>query len=230
MLLQKNWNEVFTGKPSRFSNTEKLSVILTFNKIRCKNMKQGYTDKTQIKASKFLSLVLRHKPETIGISLDQEGWVSVDELLAAARRAKKPIDKNLLLTVVKNNDKQRFALSEDQKKIRANQGHSVSVDLGLEPKIPPETLYHGTASRFLESIRQKGLVPQNRNHVHISKDEATAVKVGKRHGKPVVLIIQAKHMHDLGFEFYISENGVWLTSKVPPEYIVFPHSVYDGFK
>lgn len=179
-------------------------------------------DRRLVRISKFLSLVLRHKPETIGLSLDRGGWARVDELIAAANRAGVSLDRALLREVVEGNDKQRFAFSDDGLRIRASQGHSIAVDLGLEPRVPPEFLYHGTATRFLKSIKRRGLVPRSRNHVHLSPDERTAVGVGKRHGKPVVLIIQAGRMHTDGFEFYLAANGVWLTEKVPAEYIMFP--------
>lgn len=175
-----------------------------------------------IRLSKFLSLVLRHQPQVAGLSLDPGGWARVDELLAGARRAGLPLDEATLRQVVEQNDKQRFAFSADGLKIRASQGHSIPVDLGLEPLTPPELLYHGTATRFLDHIRRQGLVPGNRNHVHLSPDEHTATKVGQRHGRPVVLTVQAGHMHQDGHRFYLSANGVWLANHVPVEYLVFP--------
>ncbi len=180
-------------------------------------------DRKLVRVSKFLSLVLRHKPETIGLSLDQGGWARVDELIVASNRSGVSLDEGLLREVVEQNDKQRFAFSNDGLRIRASQGHSIPVDLGLEPLVPPEFLYHGTATRFLESIKKRGLVPGNRLHVHLSPDEPTAVRVGQRHGKPVVLTIRAGHMYANGFTFYLSANGVWLTEKVPAEYIKFPN-------
>jgi putative RNA 2'-phosphotransferase len=179
-------------------------------------------DKKLVRISKFLSLVLRHKPETIGLSLDRGGWARVDELIAAANRADLPLDEASLREVVEQNDKQRFALSDDGLRVRASQGHSLPVELDLEPLAPPQFLYHGTASRFLNSIRRQGLVPRGRMHVHLSPDEPTAVRVGRRHGKPVVLTVQAGRMHRDGFRFYLSANGVWLTGKVPVEYLMFP--------
>ena len=175
-----------------------------------------------IKTSKFLSFVLRHKPEEIGIRLNSEGWAQVDELIAAAQQSGVPLNRELLKQIVEENDKQRFSLSEDGLRIRANQGHSISVKLGLEPLVLPAWLFHGTATRFLDSIRQQGLLPKGRQHVHLSPDEPTAVKVGQRHGKPVVLTIQSGEMHERGFTFYRSVNGVWLTDSVPAEYLVFP--------
>lgn len=179
-------------------------------------------DKQLVKISKFLSLVLRHKPETIGLSLDHGGWARVEALLAAAKQAGVPLNREVLRQVVAQNDKQRFAFSEDHLMIRASQGHSIPVDLGLEPLIPPEFLFHGTATRFIPSIRQQGLIAKGRRQVHLSPDAHTAVKVGQRHGKPVVLTIQSGQMHERGFLFYCSANGVWLTDKVPVEYIIFP--------
>jgi putative RNA 2'-phosphotransferase len=175
-----------------------------------------------VRLSKFLSLVLRHEPERIGISLDPEGWVAVEDLLAAAARAGKPISREQLDLVVATNDMKRFAFSPDGVRIRASQGHSVEVDLGLPPVVPPERLFHGTATRFLDAIRADGLRPQSRQHVHLSPDEETAVKVGQRHGKPVVLVVLAGAMHQDGNVFYRSENGVWLTAAVPVRYLEFP--------
>ena len=179
-------------------------------------------NRRNVKLSKFLSLVLRHRPEAVGLELDEGGWVRVDELLAACRRHNRPITRDQLKEVVATNDKRRFSFSPDGLRIRANQGHSVSVDLGLEPIEPPELLYHGTVDRFLDSIRRAGLVRGNRQHVHLSGDQATARRVGQRRGKPVVLVIEAGRMHREGRPFYRSANGVWLTDSVPPEYLRFP--------
>ncbi|MFN8489087.1 MAG: RNA 2'-phosphotransferase [Caldilineaceae bacterium] len=172
--------------------------------------------------SKFLSLVLRHQPDKIGITLDKAGWVAVTELLRACQQHGFPITLEELKTVVATSDKQRFAFSEDGTRIRANQGHSVDVELGYQPVTPPAMLYHGTAERFLPSIQQQGLVKGQRHHVHLSADEATAQKVGARHGKPVVLQVQSGLMHRAGCLFYQSENGVWLTAHVPVAYLVLP--------
>ncbi len=185
-------------------------------------------NKKLVKISKFLSLVLRHKPETIGVSVDQGGWIQVDTLLSAARRAGVSLNKDVLRQVVEQNDKQRFVFSADHLKIRANQGHSIPVDLGLEALVPPEVLFHGTATRFIPSIKRQGLIPKGRRYVHLSPDEQTAVKVGQRHGKPVVLTIQAGQMHECGFLFYCSANGVWLTDKIPVEYIIFPEFTFKS--
>ena len=172
--------------------------------------------------SKFLSLVLRHQPEAIGLSLDGEGWARIDELIACAARHRRPLSRERIEQIVAISDKQRFKLSEDGQHIRANQGHSIEVDLKLEPREPPEWLFHGTATRNLESIRTGGLVKRSRQHVHLSPDETTAIKVGQRHGQPVVLRVAALDMHHAGHPFYLSDNGVWLVDAVPPQFLVFP--------
>jgi putative RNA 2'-phosphotransferase len=179
-------------------------------------------DRALVRTSRFLSKVLRHAPESVGLRLDDAGWVEVDDLLAAAERAGVPLDRPTLERVVAENDKQRFALSADGLRIRASQGHSVPVELGLAPAVPPDVLFHGTADRNLDSIRAQGLVPGRRTHVHLSPDEATAVTVGRRHGRPVVLQIQSGEMHRAGHAFFRSDNGVWLTAAVAPEHIHFP--------
>jgi len=179
-------------------------------------------DRSLIHISKFLSLVLRHRPETLGLTLDEHGWANIDVLLEAARAIGKPITRELLLRVVRENDKQRFAISEDGASIRAKQGHSIDVDLGLEPVRPPDILYNGTVQRFLTSIAESGLLPGNRQYVHLSPDSTTARSVGQRRGRPVILEVLAGQMHEDGFLFYLSENGVWLTDRVPARYILFP--------
>jgi putative RNA 2'-phosphotransferase len=178
--------------------------------------------KNDEKISKFLSYVLRHRPDEIGLILDANGWVLVSELIAKCETAGVVLTQNLLQQIVQSNDKQRFAFSDDLRMIRANQGHSVTVDLGLEPKQPPDVLFHGTASRFVEEIRRDGLKAMSRQQVHLSPDEATAIKVGQRHGKPVVLRIRAGEMWRAGQLFYLSENGVWLTEKVEPGFLEVP--------
>lgn len=175
-----------------------------------------------VSVSKFLSLILRHEPGKIGLELDDQGWASIDELLAKAHAHGRRISRELLDRVVAENDKQRFAISPDGTRIRANQGHSVSVELGLPPQQPPELLFHGTASRTVESIRQTGLHSGSRQHVHLSLDVATAIQVGQRHGKPVVLTIRAGEMWRAGSKFFLSANGVWLTEEVPASFIDFP--------
>src|ERR1043166_4860380 len=161
-------------------------------------------DKRFVRISKFLSLVLRHKPEEIGIQLDSAGWVDTGELLSACAAKGFPISRAALEFVVAHNDKKRFAFSEDGLRIRASQGHSIEVDLQFEACEPPEFLYHGTASRFLESVQTQGLLKRERHHVHLSIDAATAVQVGQRHGKPVVLKIRAGEMRRAGHAFYRS--------------------------
>ncbi len=178
------------------------------------------TSKKLKTASKFLSLLLRHQPETIGIELDLQGWANIDELIERSA-TKCPLNRPLIEEVVRTNDKQRFALSECKNFIRANQGHSIAVELALEPQTPPQTLFHGTATRFVESIQQQGLDKRQRQHVHLSDNRETATKVGSRHGKPIILSVRAADMHTAGLVFYRSANGVWLTNHVPAEYIKF---------
>lgn len=175
-----------------------------------------------VRMSKFLSLVLRHQPETIGLVLNDKGWANVDELIRLANQHGNPLTRSLLEQVVAVNDKKRFALSEDGTQIRASQGHSIEVDLALPPMQPPDLLYHGTASRFVDSIRASGLHSANRQHVHLSIDVFTATNVGQRHGKPVVLVIQSGEMAAAGYSYFLSANGVWLTECVPVEFIIFP--------
>jgi putative RNA 2'-phosphotransferase len=171
--------------------------------------------------SKFLSYVLRHEPQAIGIELDSQGWVAIDELIQAANKSGKHFDRDLIQQVADTSEKKRFTISEDGLRIRAAQGHSTeSVQIDYPQKIPPEYLYHGTATRFVESIKQQGLIPGKRHHVHLSQSVETAIEVGKRYGKPHIFTINAKSMHDAGFLFYCSENNVWLTEKVPVEYLL----------
>lgn len=168
--------------------------------------------------SKFISLILRHKPETIGITLDEHGWANVDELIAGVSKTR-DFNMEMLEEIVRTDEKQRYSFNEDKTLIRANQGHSIPVDVELEKKEPPRYLYHGTAEKYRESIERQGLIPKSRLYVHLSKDIETAIKVGSRHGKPVVYRVWTGKMHDAGFDFYQSVNGVWLTSKVPTQYI-----------
>lgn len=170
------------------------------------------------KISKFLSYVLRHCPEDIGLVLDENGWANVYELIQKSK-SKYILTNDIIEFVVKNNKKQRFALSEDKKQIRANQGHSVEVKLNLESVEPPEVLYHGTATRFLDAIMTEGLKAMDRHDVHLSFDRSVAITVGERHGKVIVLEILAKQMHDDGYTFQCSANNVWLTKEVPVKYI-----------
>lgn len=169
--------------------------------------------------SKFLSLVLRHKPETIGITLDENGWTDVEILLANLIKAGTAINRQTLDEIVATNNKKRFAFNEDSSKIRASQGHSVAIDVGYAPQRPPMILYHGSAIKNNESILANGLDKRNRTHVHLSADTQTALTVGSRHGKPIIFIINAEDMHTDGYLFYLSENGVWLTDAIPAKYI-----------
>lgn len=168
--------------------------------------------------SKFISLILRHKPEVIGISLDDHGWANVDELLAGIRRTR-PIDTEMLEEIVRTDEKQRYTFNEDHARIRANQGHSIQVDVELEEKEPPEYLFHGTGRKYVESIDQTGLIPKSRLYVHLSGDQETAIKVGKRHGEPIVYQVAAGAMARDGHKFWRSANDVWLTKRVPLEYL-----------
>lgn len=171
------------------------------------------------RTSKFISLVLRHKPQEIGISLDEHGWADVSELLEKMNVYGHPIDIETLKEIVRTDAKQRYSFSDDGTLIRANQGHSIPVDVELAEKEPPEILYHGTAKRFAESISAEGLKPMNRLYVHLSKDIETAEKVGKRHGKPYIFTVKSGEMFRAGYKFYLSVNGVWLTKAAPTEYL-----------
>ncbi len=175
-----------------------------------------------VRSSKFLSLVLRHQPQTIGITLDAAGWTDVDALLRALAQHGHPLTRAQLGELVASSDKQRYALSPDGARIRANQGHSVEVELDLPVVAPPARLFHGTVAAVLPAIREQGLVKGARHHVHMSADLETATKVGGRRGAPVILAIRAEAMAEAGHVFYRSANGVWLTDHVPPAYIEFP--------
>lgn len=173
----------------------------------------------QIATSKFLSYVLRHAPDSIGLELDEAGWVSVDRLLSRMADSGRMLRRSDLEVVVRESEKQRFALSEDGESIRANQGHSIPVELGYEPASPPPVLFHGTVPRFLAAIESSGLRAMNRHHVHLSVDTETASAVGSRRGKPVLVSVDAGAMHEAGHIFYVTPNGVWLTEFVPPEFL-----------
>lgn len=177
------------------------------------------TEKETTSVSKLLSLVLRRQPEALGITLDENGWTDVGTLLEKLRQKGNDVDFDQLRYVVETNSKKRFAFNDDETRIRANQGHSVEVDLGYVEEVPPPFLYHGTATRFLEAIRANGLKKMNRHHVHLSADKQTAISVGSRHGKPVVLVIRAGDMATARYVFYQSDNGVWLTDNVPASYL-----------
>lgn len=183
-------------------------------------------DKQQlVRMSKYLSRHLRHRPEAIGLTLEPGGWVAVDALLAAARRNGFALTRADLDEIVARNDKHRFSFDETGQRIRASQGHSVPVDLQLAPVNPPDVLYHGTGRATVATILREGLRKMRRHHVHLSADAATALKVGARHGAPAVLLVDAAAMARDGYQFYRSENGVWLTESVPPRYLqVFPDS------
>ena len=168
--------------------------------------------------SKYISLILRHKPETIGITLDEHGWANVDELISGIAKTHE-MNMNILEEIVSTDEKQRYSFNDDKTKIRANQGHSIQVDVELEEMRPPEILWHGTGEKFTGSIDEQGLIPKSRLYVHLSKDEETAFKVGTRHGKPVLYIVKAEEMFKDGYKFYLSKNGVWLTKEVPVKYL-----------
>ncbi len=170
------------------------------------------------KTSRFISMILRHKPGVIGITLDEHGWANVSELVEGVNKVH-PLDMETLEEIVRTNEKQRFSFNEDKTKIRANQGHTIPVDVELEEKDPPEVLYHGTGEKYVESIDSTGLEPRQRLYVHLSTDKEMAAKVGQRHGKPVVYRVNSGQMAKNGYVFYLSVNGVWLTKAVPVQYL-----------
>lgn len=169
--------------------------------------------------SKQLSYVLRHRPDSVGIELEPGGWVAVDVLMDALARNGRPCSREVVEQVVAENDKQRFEFSEDGNHIRARQGHSVEIELGYASATPPDVLYHGTATRNVESILELGLVKGRRHHVHMSTNRETMLAVGRRHGTPVMVTIDARQMHEDGHEFFVTGNDVWLTDHVPPNYL-----------
>jgi len=180
-------------------------------------------DRAELTAlSKFLSFVLRHQPDAIGVELDANGWIAIDRLLAACATHGKPMTRAGLEEVVATSPKQRFAISPDGLKIRANQGHSIEVDLAYEPALPPEELFHGTVASVLAMIRERGLLKMARHHVHLSPDRETARLVATRRGAAVILEVAAGRMHRDGHVFYRSANGVWLVEHVPPDYLSIP--------
>jgi putative RNA 2'-phosphotransferase len=178
------------------------------------------SEKENTRLSKLLSYVLRHKPGEIGIALDENGWTGVNDLLEKLSNRNESIDLSILKHIIETNSKRRFAFNDDFSKIRASQGHSIEVELGYAAKQPPEILYHGTVEKFSSRIFQDGLRKMERHHVHLSADKLTAVKVGERRGKPVILKIKAAEMFSNGFNFFLSDNGVWLTDHVPKDYII----------
>jgi putative RNA 2'-phosphotransferase len=177
------------------------------------------SEKENTRISKFLSLVLRHQPQHIGILLDEQGWTDVNLLINQAQKKGLRLNPEILTYVVETNAKKRFAFNDDHSKIRASQGHSVEVDLNYVPQVPPAVLYHGTGTQSVNTILTSGLQKMKRQHVHLSADIETAVKVGRRHGKPAVLKVAALEMAEKGFLIYLSDNGVWLTDQVPANFI-----------
>lgn len=177
-------------------------------------------DNTLTPIAKFLSFILRHKPESIGITLDRHGWGSVSEIIRKSDQ-QLHLSQSLIEKVVTLDTKRRFSLSPDKNLIRANQGHSIDIDLELESRKPPSILYHGTAKRFMPSILNEGLKPGQRHHVHLSENPSSTEAVGRRYGSAVILEISSEEMHDRGYAFYLSDNNVWLTDKVPPKFITY---------
>lgn len=165
-----------------------------------------------------MAYILRHRPDSFGLSIDCHGWVDVGGLVNAVK-TKYPFDVATLEKIVATDTKKRYSFNEDRTKIRANQGHSITVDVEMAEAVPPSVLYHGTGCKYVESILKQGLLPKSRLHVHLSNNYATALSVGSRHGEPVVFEVNAKAMHEAGHSFWLSENGVWLTKAVPPEYL-----------
>lgn len=177
--------------------------------------------------SRYISLILRHKPEVAGITLDEHGWADVDELVLGVGTKYSNFTYSVLDYIVRSDEKQRYSFNEDHTKIRANQGHSVQVNVELKECEPPEWLYHGTGMKYSASIEKQGIKPKSRLYVHLSKDKETAFKVGMRHGKPIVFVIDSERMYKDGYKFYLSENGVWLTKEVPAKYLLYSVSRCD---
>jgi putative RNA 2'-phosphotransferase len=175
--------------------------------------------RNRVAASKFLSLLLRHKPQEVGLSLDAGGWAGIEDIVRLTSGRRTPLTRKLIEEITATSEKKRFIISDDGNRIRANQGHSIAVNLNLEPQNPPEALFHGTATRYIESILRQGLVKGNRQYVHLSPDRSTAEQVGRRHGKPVILNIAAQAMQASGYVFFLSVNGVWLTEHVPARFL-----------
>lgn len=169
--------------------------------------------------SKYMSLILRHKPDVIGIELDEHGWANVNDLISGIEKDNHGFNFELLEEIVRSDSKQRYSFNDDKSLIRANQGHSINVDVELKEKEPPEYLYHGTGEKYVKSINQDGLIPKSRLYVHLSKDIKTAENVGKRHGKEIIYRINSGRMYRNGYKFYLSENGIWLTKEAPVKYL-----------
>ena len=167
---------------------------------------------------RYIALILMHKPEVIGLTLDEHGWGSVEKLIEGIKKDYE-FDMAKLEEIVANDNKQRYSFNEDKTLIRANQGHSIPVDVELEKKVPPAILYHGTATKYENSIDEQGLISKSRLYVHLSADVDTAIAVGKRHGEPVIYKVLADKMHNAGYDFFLSANGVWLTKRVPKEFL-----------
>ncbi len=183
-------------------------------------MKNGKSGKGMRNTSKFISLILRHRPEVIGITLDEHGWADVQDLIDGVNRAEGHfLDREGLEEIVRTDEKQRYSFNDDHTLIRANQGHSIPVDVELEEKIPPEILWHGTGEKYAASIDEQGLIPKSRLYVHLSSDVETAEKVGSRHGRPVIYQVDCRKMTEDGYAFYLSVNKVWLTKRVPAQYL-----------
>ena len=177
-----------------------------------------FRDAAITRTSKYLSLILRHKPEVAGIRLDEHGWANVEELIAGVNKTL-PLTRELLEEIVRTDEKQRFSFSEDKIRIRANQGHSIQVDVELEELEPPEYLWHGTGEKYRDSIEKNGLIAKTRLYVHLSGDPETAIRVGQRHGRPMLFRINSGQMYRDGYRFFRSVNGVWLTKYVPAVYL-----------
>lgn len=176
--------------------------------------------KIDIETSKFLSYILRHAPESINLSLSHEGWANLDELIKLSNECNHPITLDKIQEIVKHDSKQRFSISDNGHFIRANQGHSLkNLNLNYDEMTPPNTLFHGTANRFIDDIKHQGLIPMSRQFVHLTENKDTALQVGKRYGKPVLLIIDSKQMLQDGFKFYHTQNNIWLTKSIPTGYI-----------
>lgn len=170
--------------------------------------------------SKYMSLILRHKPEVIGICIDEHGWANVEKLIQGIAKNNPGFNMEALEEIVKTDNKQRYSFNDDKTLIRANQGHSIQVDVELEEKEPPNVLYHGTGEKYVTSIDKNGLIPKSRLYVHLSRDIETARAVGKRHGKEIIYSFNSAQMHKDGYKFYLSKNGIWLTKKVPMKYLM----------